>query len=201
MDLIQLMQTRLREFAPALWIMPRECLHMTVLEITHSTTEPYVAMLVDKMGRPCLEKIVNHPRNNQARLAKPLLSFDAAALAVSFVPACGKRGDGYTYHHLRRDVYAMSKEAGVGVTSRYVVPSAHVTIARFVTAENHELEGGGVDREKMKGWMELVWRINEEIAEWDGEWVIGEERGVDCRRGRLWYGGGETVVQGEGFQK
>jgi hypothetical protein len=197
MDLLQRIQLRLKELAPDIWLMPRENLHLTVLEITHSTTPEYVDTLVDRM-RTALEMIVNHPRTHRARLVKPLLSFDAAALAVSFVPAAGKEGDAYTYHHLRRDFYKMSKGANVGVTSRYIVPSAHITVARFVTSKDHE-ENGVVDRSKMKKWMERVWEINEEIADWDGEWIVGEERGMDCRRGRLWYGGGETVVKAEGF--
>lgn len=198
MDLICGIQARLKELAPDLWVMPRDKLHLTVLEITHSTTEEYLGTLVERMRPAVLETIVGHPRTHRARLVRPLLSFDAAALAVSFVPASGKPGDAYSYHHLRRDFYRMSKEAGVGVTSRYNLPSAHVTVARFVTAANHET-GGSVDREKMRKWMERVWEINEEISNWEGEWVVGEERGVDCRRGRLWYGGGETVVQAEGF--
>lgn len=147
---------------------------------------------------PRLEEIVNHPKTHRARLVKPLLSFDAAALAVSFVPAAEREEDAYTYHHLRRDFYAMSKEAGVGVTSRYIVPSAHITIARFVTSKDHE-EGGAVDLKKMERWMDKVIEINREIDSWDGDWTVGEERGLDCRAGRLWYGGGKTVVKAEGF--
>lgn len=33
----------------------------------------------------------------------------------------------------------------------------------------------------------------------EGEWVVGQEKGLDCRRGQLWYGGGETVNLGKGF--
>lgn len=198
MDLIHRIQARLKTFAPDLWLMPRENLHLTVLEITHSTTAEFVATLIERM-MPSLDSIVNHPRTHRARLVKPLLSFDAAALAVSFVPAAGRDGDEYTYHHLRRDFYAASKAANVGVTSRYIVPSAHITIARFVTAADHEQEPGLVDRTKMREWMELVWDINREIESWDGEWTVGQERGIVCRGGRLWYGGGYTVVEGKGF--
>ena len=198
MDLIGRIQLRLKELAPDLWIMPRDNLHITVLEITHSTTAEFIGTLIERM-KPKLEKIVNHPKSHRARLVKPMLSFDAAALAVSFVPAAGKEGDEYTYHHLRRDFYAMSKGANVSVTSRYIVPSAHITIARFVTSKDHEDESGAVDRAKMQAWMEKVWEINGEIANWGGEWYVGEERGIVCRGGRLWYGGGESVMEAEGF--
>jgi hypothetical protein len=192
--------------------MPRDCLHMTVLEITHSTTAQFINELVERMGRAALEGIVNTPQDpgKRARLVRPLLSFDAAALALSFVPVApagtagnggggGSDGSSYTYHHLRRDLYEMSRQAGVGVTSRYIVPSAHITVARFVTAEDHEEAPGVVDRKRMQEWIDLVGGINKEIENWDYEWVVGQERGIDCRRGQLWYGGGETVVQAEGF--
>lgn len=32
-----------------------------------------------------------------------------------------------------------------------------------------------------------------------GEWIVGEEKGLDFRKGRLWYGGGETVYLGKGI--
>jgi len=32
-----------------------------------------------------------------------------------------------------------------------------------------------------------------------GEWVVGQEKGLDLRQGRLWYGGGQTVRLGKGF--
>lgn len=32
-----------------------------------------------------------------------------------------------------------------------------------------------------------------------GEWIVGEGKGLDLRKGKLWYGGGETVMLGKGF--
>ncbi len=68
-------------------------------------------------------------------------------IAVSFLPAAGETvvspppvapepdhqaylSDEYTYHHLRRDIFDIAREAGVDVGSRYVVPSAHITLGR-----------------------------------------------------------------------
>lgn len=31
------------------------------------------------------------------------------------------------------------------------------------------------------------------------EWLVGDEKGLDCREGALWYGGGQTVRLGKGF--
>lgn len=42
----------------------------------------------------------------------------------------------YTYHHLRRDMYDLCDDMGVKPVSRYFHPSAHITIARFVTADD-----------------------------------------------------------------
>jgi hypothetical protein len=33
----------------------------------------------------------------------------------------------------------------------------------------------------------------------NGEWIVGQEKGLDCREGTLWYGGGNTVRIGRGF--
>jgi hypothetical protein len=31
------------------------------------------------------------------------------------------------------------------------------------------------------------------------EWLVGDGKGLDCREGALWYGGGQTVRLGKGF--
>ncbi|RPA78054.1 hypothetical protein BJ508DRAFT_416690 [Ascobolus immersus RN42] len=188
---VKTVQERLRNIAPDLWIMPEDCLHMTVLEITHSTTSETIESLVDTIA-PSLPDILAHTKLHRARLTAPLLSFDAAAMAISFLPSPAKN-DKYTYHHLRRDLYGLCRDAGVEVDSRYVLPSAHITVARFV--ENEGLKG------KMEEWMREVEGINAWLREECGgvNWEVGEERGLDCRRGQLWYGGGDTVGLGEGF--
>lgn len=187
-----------------------------------------------------------------------MLSYDTAAIALSFVPAADEglsstsslsatpqnanrvdpvspnateteilRDDSYTYHHLRRSLYELCTEAGVEVASRYTVPSAHLTIARFISqrdisAQQNENDGNeqevedtavGVDNEKVKELITKIEEVNawlqdkywpkqsgeEEVIEKGGEWIVGEEKGLDCRKGTLWYGGGETIRLGNGF--
>ncbi len=70
---------------------------------------------------------------------------------MSFLPAAGEsvvspppvapkpddragRDDGYTYHHLRRDIFGLVGGTGVDIASRYVVPSAHMTLGRMFSA-------------------------------------------------------------------
>ncbi|KAF2147528.1 uncharacterized protein K452DRAFT_314659 [Aplosporella prunicola CBS 121167] len=240
-------QKKLSEVVPNLWLMPQSSLHMTALEVTHSQTPATIEALVAQM-QPAIPSIANHTHAHHARLIKPQLGFDASAIALSFVPATGPT-DTYSYHHLRRDLYARVRGTGVDVASRYVVPSAHLTLARFICAEDFltaEADGTGVgagdvsvgagadgagelsttaaltpsgaargtpvvDRAKVRKLVERIDEVNrwlerefwprqgEETRE-GGEWVVGEERGLECRKGALWYGaGGETVMLGEGF--
>jgi len=166
-----------------------------------------------------------------------MLTYDASAIAISYLPAAGDKEnvDKYTYHHLRRDVWEITSNTsatntaglaaretghstagpGVKVESRYVVPSAHLTIARFVTAKDttrDRTEDGEVDLEVMKKFVERIDEINEKLEQeyWpqgeqgdsiqdEGQWIVGEEQGLDCRWGTLWYGEGETVRLGKGF--
>jgi len=85
------------------------------------------------------------------------------------------------------------------------VPSSHITLARFLVQTDHD------SPEKMTRFLEEVERINqwleesfwpEEGKEWrgEGEWIVGEESGLDCRQGQLWYGGGKTERLGKGFR-
>lgn len=199
--------------------MPQTSLHMTALEITHSLTLPEILSLVETL-KPHMQKITDYTFSHRARLVKPSLSFDAQALALSFLPAAGEQGgasgreagdDAYTYHHLRRDLFALATEAGVRVASRYVVPSAHLTIGRFIESFDFETEDGRVDGGKVAKMVEAIEEINEWLREeyWPvegadirhgAEWIVGEEKGLDFRQGALWYGsGGETVRLGKGF--
>lgn len=197
-----------------LWTMPPPNLHMTALEITHSLTEPEIDELVKQMlvGVP---DITDYTYTHRARLVKPVVSFDAQALALSFLPAAGEPGsskeeDSYSYHHLRRDLFTKAQATGVKVASRYVVPSAHLTIGRFITSTDFETTDGKVNHAKLKAFIDKIEEINHLLEDefWPkngqikdgGEWIVGEEKGLEYRKGTLWYGsGGETVHLGKGF--
>ena len=202
--------------------MSLENLHMTAMEVTHSLTAAEIEHLVADLT-PKSKDIADSPHAKRARLIKPMLNFDTAALALSFVPAAGEslsgertlQDDKYTYHHLRRDLYSAITAAGVPVGSRYVVPSAHLTIARFNTPNvfggDPCDEGITLDLKKRKHWMaeiELInqwleaefWPTDNTIIRPGGQWIVGEEKGLDFRKGTLWYGGGETIYLGRGFE-
>lgn len=197
---------------------------------------------------PTFQTIADLPSTtgHRARLVKPMLSFDAAALALSFVPAAGEApfpvppsgsvsDDQFTYHHLRRTLYSLISKS-IPVASRYVVPSAHLTVARFntpnpfVPIDNNTItnsDGGpldgvaGIDMGKREALMHEIDRINEwlqdeywprtvkdettglnrEVISEGGEWIVGQEKGLDFRRGTLWYGGGETVYLGKAIEE
>ncbi|KAK1053251.1 hypothetical protein LTR74_016298 [Friedmanniomyces endolithicus] len=214
--LIAEVQRRLVSVAPNLWIMPPKNLHMTALEVVHSLTNSEIDGLVARM-LPSASEITDYTVHHRARLVKPMLSYDAQALALSFLPAADEptghdaasSKDSYTYHHLRRDLHAKVSATGVKVASRYVIPSAHLTIGRFITKSDFETTEGKVDHAKVEqlietieainGWLrEQHWPQEEGIKE-GGEWLVGEGKGLDFRKGALWYGGGETVRLWKGF--
>jgi len=200
--------------------MPQDNLHMTALEITHSLTAPEITALVAKL-QVSAEKITDYPYTHRARLVKPCVTYDAQALALSFLPAAGEGlvdygatrtgGDKYSYHHLRRDLYALATRAGVIVASRYVVPSSHLTIGRFIRGEEFLRSDGSIDGTKIEALVKTIEKVNQWLEEeyWPkasedgikegGEWIVGQEKGLDFRAGTLWYGGGETVRLGKGF--
>lgn len=198
--------------------MPTHRMHLTTLEISHSRTPAEIASLVEQM-RPTIPALTNFTSTHRSRLVKPMLSYDLAAVAVSFLPAAGEpvtsppqadgtphphqqQNDTYTYHHLRRDVFDLARTTGVDVASRYVVPSAHITLGRYLGQGDHatpEMRAGwtrAIDR--ANAWLEKeVW--DRADGEFVGEWIVGHEKGIDARSGRLWYGGGRTIMMGEGF--
>lgn len=195
--------------------MPLHRMHMTTLEIAHSRTAEEISSLVSRM-RPAIPALTGFSFLQRSRLVKPLLSYDLSGIALSFLPASGEGvlaspsllsasiddPDCYTYHHLRRDVFSLASTTGMAVGSRYVVPSAHITLGRYLTQKDHETA------ELREGWIRAIEDINKWLEDqvWDakdgdfiGEWIVGQERGLDARCGALWYGGGRTIMVGEGF--
>ncbi|KAF5487034.1 hypothetical protein CGCS363_v013031 [Colletotrichum siamense] len=215
------LQALLKKVAPSIWLMPQHRMHLTTLEVTHSKTPEEIARLTETM-RSAIPYITDYTYTHRARLVKPQISHDLSAFAVSFLPAAGEPpaggpsspaptalqtpvvgGDAYSYHHLRRDVFDLAQSTGVQIESRYQVPSAHITLGRFLGETDHATPAArrrwveAID--EINGWLESeVWGSEGE-REWCGEWVVGQERGLDARNGPLWYGGGRTIRLGEGF--
>jgi hypothetical protein len=211
----------------ALWLMPSGNLHATVLEVAHSLPEAQIEGLVETLQSSkdiSTSQIADYSFTHRARLVKPMVSFDSAAMALSFVPAAGERSgsqqtlddDTYSYHHLRRDVFDMVRKAGIPVASRYSVPSAHLTIARFITQdgflkEERDAEGQRqIDHSQVKLLIDKIGDINKQLQSeyWPrengtirdgGEWLVGQEKGLVIQKGRLWYGDGENVLRGKGY--
>ncbi|OAL52043.1 AAA-domain-containing protein [Pyrenochaeta sp. DS3sAY3a] len=213
--LINRVQQELATAAPNLWLMPQDCLHITALEVTHSKTKQEIQQLVDQIKDKAPE-ITDYTYSHRTRLIKPLIGYDASALAMSFVPAAGEslrpgrstEDDKFTYHHLRRDIFEQCRDAGIDVDSRYVVPSSHLTIGRFINTTDFVDEKGAHDPQKMKAFVEKIEEINSWLEKefWPeyhegaipdgGEFNVGEETGLNCRMGTLWYGGGEARQRG-----
>lgn len=198
--------------------MPQDNLHITVLEVTHSKTAEIIDGLVNQIKAKAPE-ITNYTYDHRARLIKPIIGYDASAIAISFVPAAGeglhsgrtKENDKFTYHHLRRDVFGLCQDAGIDIESRYIVPSSHLTIGRFIDPKDFASEDGSPDGNKMKAFVDKLEEINAwlEAEFWPehndgkipagGEFNVGEETGLHCRKGMLWYGDGEMVHAGKGY--
>jgi hypothetical protein len=201
----------------SLWFMPRDNLHMTAMEVTHSRTAAEIAQIVSSIT-VAVQDIVDHTYKHRARLIKPMLGFDSSAIALSFVPAAGENvkdsrtvdDDNFTYSHLRRDLYSQCNNAGAIVQSRYIIETAHLTIARFINEDDFKKSGGELDKSKVSKLLTIIEDINEWLEKeyWPdhsgriqegGEWIVGQERGLDCQYGTLWYGYGNRVALGKGF--
>lgn len=189
-----------------LWLMPRECLHMTALEINNS--EPIEKVLKNmELIKPHVDQLLN-PAGETPILMRPLVCFDASALALTFVPidhpvdhkkeetdvtATPKEiQTGYT--HYRAQLYeTVTKVAGIDVDSRYQVPSAHITIARFVKEIPPEAIDAILNQVKeLNAWLDESYSDPNKFS-----WKIREERANVCRYGRLWYGGGTSEGTGK----
>jgi len=196
--------------------MPPQNLHMTTLEIVSGKTAPDVEEVATFLqANAPLQELVNYTVTHRAHLGHPVVSYDASALALSFVPIfedstekAEVRSGSYSYHHLRSDLYDQVTQSGCQIGARYSVPSAHITIARFVipVGSTHEEELAALGERVVK-LVERLEDINQELRSNDwtrfgspsrGEWTVGQERGLEFNKGVAWYGTGEKVLVGEG---
>ena len=190
----------------ALWLMPLGKLHLTVLEMTHSKTPEEISTMADTMQAQ-IPAICDYTYDHRCRLVKPALGYDGAAIALSFLPAATiPEKDAYTYHHLRRDLYEICESTGTKVASRYVLPSAHLTIARFVNQDLYEEGRMGKLVEELEAinvmLRDTTWGGKEnEAAGGSVQWIVGEEKGLVCRRDTVWYGDGKSQYEGRGFTR
>lgn len=188
--------------------MPLEKLHLTAMEMTHSKSRTEISHLITKM-QGHIPSICEYPYDHRCRLVKPALGYDGAAIALSFLPAAGEKSpsnslqqDSYTYHHFRRDLYDMCEASGVEVASRYVLPSAHLTMARFVNQDLHKEGKVGKLVEELEAinvmLQKTTWGVGSECRQ-PVEWIVGESKGLVCRMMRVWYGDGVSYYEGKGF--
>lgn len=204
--------------------MPPQNMHMTIVEAAFSQPPAAIRALIAPL-RTHLPRIAHFAYTHRARLVRPLLCIDTSAFALSFVPAAGERvlattgaamsatdddndatevecRDAYTYHHLRRDVFALVADAGVAPAPRYQVPSAHITLGRFVGAETkiakHDAQRVVQAVNEINDWLAKTYAANDDPLD-SAEWIVGQERGLEVRYGPVWYGGGKSLIVGEGF--
>jgi vesicle-fusing ATPase len=203
--------------------MPPSDSHATSLEVAFDRPESEILRVVEQI-KPHALKFYEHTLQHPTRLIKPMISFDATALAISFVPAAGEEpvpegrqaeDDQYTYHHFRRDLYNLCMKNGIKVESRYVNPSAHITIARFISGKDFNNGGtvseGVIDPVKTRAFVHTIEELNAwlEAEYWPvvgeggrsyikdgGEWIVGQSAstGLDLRHGTVWYGGGTPIL-------
>ncbi|KAJ5942894.1 Ribosomal protein L44e [Penicillium verrucosum] len=149
-------------------------------------------------------ELANYTLTHRARLVKPVISYDTSAIALSFVPAAGEedrsvysgKDDQFTYHHLRSDLYNIVTQSGCPIAARYTVPSAHITIARFIAPSSAKEGQSDSSKEFEKKASSLIAKIedlNHELRSnvWrrlgdpsQGQWVIGHEKGLELMKGR-----------------
>ncbi|KZT21047.1 hypothetical protein NEOLEDRAFT_798004 [Neolentinus lepideus HHB14362 ss-1] len=184
--LVREVQKHLKEIEPSIWLMPEPCLHMTSMEWFHSVDNVTIHKLVDKIPVNVAHSISAGPKV-PIHLDTPVLSFDRNALAITFLPSL-KTNEGYTYLHYRRDLLdaaASVDDPDLVIYMRYALPSAHITIARFIEPLSPENKG--------RGWVEALEKVDREVVRPQTNLIWTLRGPTILRAGTVWYGGGFAV--------
>ena len=169
---------------------------MTIIELAHSKPPEELAIQADKV-KPHATKLAAFAAEHPAGLNRPMLSLDDTAVALTFLPVEDSR---YTYLHLRRDLANICADNDVEVASKYYNTSSHITFARF--ANTSDLKS----QESLRAWIKKIKSMNQWLKDeyWPKEeqgklspgltWTVGSGCEIEVRKGRLWYGDGQPVV-------
>lgn len=208
--IIQAAQARLKGLAgPDLHLIPAEDMHLSVIEVSHRHTVPFLREVSSFVGEELLSKLLSVASGveQQPRLIKPMLLFDKGGVALSFVPASDSQNreegqdEGYTYHHLRTQLLTKLLETGMAIDTCYTAPIAHVTIARFVDDRlfNPSADWPRTKEERVQEWIDLIQDLNRELKSryWGDEndtgserfeWVVGKEKSLEAQLGYIKFG-------------
>ena len=168
----------------ALWLPPPSQLHLTLYEIIHSRTYEQLQPLVAAVRTHGGQLLTGLPLD-RVMVDAPLLNYDQAAVAVTFLPVDGVV-DGCDIGQLRAQVEERLTAAGIKVDQRYVPSSAHVTIARFIQPQ---LEGA-----TMEQWLAKVDELRELCRQWQGSWRLSNGK-VQVMANKSWYGAGDVLIE------
>ncbi|CUM65865.1 uncharacterized protein PRCAT00003515001 [Priceomyces carsonii] len=150
----------------ALWFLPPELLHLTVLEIALLLPKSSIMKIVEEV-LPHIETILRIA-NDGPVLNEPLICFDSNAIAVSFT-SVGKCSSRY-----RQDVFESVSLYDIKAQPRYLSPTMHITIVRFVKE---------LDEEDIKSLLQKVDELNSSIQNF--EWKVSK---CELNYGLGWYG-------------
>lgn len=157
--------------------------------------------------KPLLENMSKFHADHQTRLVKPAIFFSDSGVVLSYVPCAGEIADGqavgddYTFLHLQRDLFELCCEYGIDMSAQKNPGSCYMTLGRFIDGENRDSDARP-DAAAMARWLAGVEKINQTLRReyWPsegaapaaGNWIVGRD-GFDIRKGRSWYGGGQSV--------
>lgn len=143
---------------------------------------------------PVMNRDKDDKCNPTVRLIRPALTFDAAGLAVTFVPDYNRSGNTsdqpMTYHHLRNELHKLALSSNIHIDTCYAAATAHIAIARFVK-EPFGLASPKDSTAKGAKILKLVEKINDELERtvWpDLFWNLAEEQGLELQMGYLKFG-------------
>ncbi|KAF9697155.1 hypothetical protein EKO04_004837 [Ascochyta lentis] len=183
LDTIQTIQEGLaRLIGNNLHTIPREDLHLSVIELSHRHSVEQLRFVVEDIGTSRIQNILNlvSTLDNKPELVVPQISFDKMGIALNFLPSDDEK---ITYHHLRSDMHALALDSGIkGIDMCYTAPSAHITIGRFIGNDFFETS------ESRKRFVQLIKDLNMARIREDTAWVVGETEGLELQLGYLKFG-------------
>lgn len=180
------------------WMAPPSFLHMTVVEwvsaeIGNAAQVRHVVDTLQGKGAEALDALTGLYAHTVC-LVEPTVSFDAAAIAISFLPASSDAPEGahdYAMYRTAKIKQVQDIAAKYGLPApkpRYLLPSAHITVAR-VCRPLHE-------NSSIPFLVEGLDRITRSWHERHGSslrWPIHACQ-LEVMHGQVWYGGGQRTV-------
>ena len=181
-----------------LFAVPETHRHLSVIEFSHRHQQTVLEDFKVQLTASIVDSMLDLPavvarKTSPISLIRPSVAFDAAGVALCFVPAV-VNSPAKTYHDLRNELQKLALSRPIQIDTCYTAATAHIAIARFIKepfVSDESRKDGRSGAQKARMFLKILDEINADLRAqyWENlDWDLIEEHGLELQMGYLKFG-------------